>query len=89
MPTPIGGFEGLIDEIRISNIFRYFVQYEVPKRFKPDEHTVALWHFDEGPGKFSYKDASGHGHTLYRRGVLSFHKIGYSYLGSIEAVEYL
>ena len=58
-PIPVGAFEGFLDEIRISDEFRYVGGYAVPRRFEPDKHTVALWHFDEGPGKLRYKDASG------------------------------
>ena len=39
-------FKGSIDELRVSNRKRNF---SVPpmKKFKPDMHTMALWHFDE------------------------------------------
>ncbi len=58
---------GLIDEVRISNIARYPVaQFEVdiPRhRLEPDEHTLALWHFDGSRAEW-LSDASGKGHTL-------------------------
>lgn len=68
-------FDGLIDEIRISSIQRYEQKVpgdkiRVPGRFKPDEHTVALWHFDEN-SFLEYKDASGNGHTLFASKELS------------------
>jgi len=63
-------FDGLIDELRISNIERYGVndKIDINKRLEPDEHTVALWHFDEGIGLAQYEDASGNGHTLFASG---------------------
>ncbi len=72
--TPFTG--GLIDEIRISNIDRYPREdldkkswkgtIEVPNGpFEPDEHTVALWHFDfDGTPNSKWRDASGNGHHL-------------------------
>jgi len=72
--TPFTG--GLIDEIRISNINRYprkEIDQESWKEtivvptgpFKPDEHTVALWHFDyDGTPGSKWRDASGNGHHL-------------------------
>lgn len=59
--------DGLIDEVRISNIARYPVeQFEVdiPRhRLEPDAHTMALWHFGGSRADW-LKDASGNGHTL-------------------------
>jgi hypothetical protein len=49
--------QGTIDEVRISNVARYSANFSPQKRFKPDENTVALYHFDEGKGKFG-RDAS-------------------------------
>jgi hypothetical protein len=68
-------FDGLIDELRISNVERYEQKgpggnIRIKERFQPDEHTVALWHFDEGPGALRYEDASGNGHTLFAAGQL-------------------
>ena len=54
-------FHGLIDEVRISNIARYTKDFAPQKRFEPDEHTLALYHFDEGSGDV-LKDSSGNGH---------------------------
>jgi len=63
-------FDGLIDELRISNIERYKAndKIDINKRLDPDEHTVALWHFDEGINQPQYEDASGNGHTLFASG---------------------
>ncbi|MEZ6092531.1 MAG: protein kinase, partial [Pirellulaceae bacterium] len=52
---------GVIDEVRISNVARYTDDYEPVNRFEPDEHTIALYHFDEGQGDI-VKDSSGNGH---------------------------
>ncbi|HGJ65121.1 TPA: hypothetical protein ENS27_06995 [bacterium] len=66
-------FDGLIDELRISNVARYDSKFpgeiiEVQSRFEPDKYTVALWHFDEEIGSLQYKDSSGNGHTLFASG---------------------
>ncbi len=52
-------FHGDIDEVRISDVVRYFPGEEYPV----DEYTEALWHFNEGNGSTAY-DASGNGHHL-------------------------
>lgn len=63
----IGGFQsdyfldGIIDEVRISNVGRYTKDFTPEKRFENDEHTLALYHFDEGQGDV-LKDSSGNGH---------------------------
>lgn len=71
---------GLIDEIRISNIIRYpkkKLDQEawrdtilVPTGpFEPDEHTVALWHFDfDGLPGSKWRDVSGNDHHLTYQG---------------------
>ena len=54
-------FHGIIDEVRFSNIARYKEDFVPEQRFEPDEHTMALYHFDEGSGEVLH-DASGNGH---------------------------
>lgn len=54
-------FHGIIDELRISKVARYTKDFTPQKRFKVDEHTLALYHFDEGTGNV-LKDSSGNGH---------------------------
>lgn len=54
-------FQGQIHRVRISNVARYTEDFTPPKRFEPDEHTLALYHFDEGQGDV-LKDSSGNGH---------------------------
>jgi hypothetical protein len=55
--------EGAVDEVRISNVSRYDADFEVQnEKFLPDEHTIALYHFDECSGGI-VQDASGNGHN--------------------------
>ena len=54
-------FHGTIDEVRISNIARYTKDFTPQRRFEPDKHTMALYHFDGGSGDV-LKDSSGNGH---------------------------
>ncbi len=56
-----GFFQGTIDEVRISNIARYTEDFTPETRFAPDEHTLALYHFDEGEGD-TLIDSSGNDH---------------------------
>jgi hypothetical protein len=43
-------YDGLIDEVRLSNIIRYTGNFTRPSApFTSDGNTVALYHFDEGP----------------------------------------
>jgi len=53
LPIQIGsmntGFrpaDGAIDELRISSVRRYSESFTPRKRFSPDLHTTALFHFD-------------------------------------------
>jgi len=56
-----GHFIGMIDEVRISNIARYDKDFTPQERLEPDQHTLALYHFDEGRGDVLH-DTSGNGH---------------------------
>ncbi len=61
-PFLIGGnFRGVIDEVRVSKLARYSTDYVPSERLQADEHTLALYHFDEGTGS-ELKDSSGNGH---------------------------
>lgn len=42
-------YNGFIDEVRLSNILRYSGGYTIPSEFTPDDHTLGLYHLDEGP----------------------------------------
>ena len=64
-------FHGAIDAIRFSNIARHdlpiahgFWRFDPPQRFVTDEHTLALWDFNEEAGTDGFEDASGNGYTL-------------------------
>ena len=51
---------GLADETRISNVARYSSSFIPPSApFECDEHTKALWHFDEPEGSTVFHDACG------------------------------
>ncbi|MDX1947946.1 MAG: LamG-like jellyroll fold domain-containing protein [Pirellulaceae bacterium] len=52
---------GVMDEVRISKIARYDQDFAPEARFTPDQHTLALYHFDEGQGDV-LKDSSGNNH---------------------------
>ncbi len=54
-------FDGWIAETRISSVARYDADFIPTKRFEPDSHTLALYHFDEGLGDV-LKDSSGNDH---------------------------
>jgi uncharacterized delta-60 repeat protein len=57
-------FNGVIDEVRISDTIRYFESFSpVHQAFASDPHTIALYHFDEGAGTTAY-DASGNANHL-------------------------
>jgi len=56
-------FDGIIDELRISNTVRYSgATYTVPTTpfSLPDANTLALYHFDEGTGQTSIDATSNH-----------------------------
>ena len=63
-PLPAGRgayFNGIIDEIRVSRIVRDPTLPLPTGRLARDEHTLALYHFDEGTGDV-LKDSSGNNH---------------------------
>ena len=64
-------FHGLIDVIRFSNIARYDLPaergtkpFDPPQHFVSDEHTLALWDFNEKKDADRFEDMSGNGYTL-------------------------
>lgn len=79
-PIHVNFTGGRIDEVRISNIVRYpeagvaekawneiwEKNIEIPRgAFQPDEHTIALWHFDvHRPINTKWRDASINRHDL-------------------------
>ena len=52
---------GKMLECRVSNTARHNGDFTPEKRYTPDEHTVALYHFDKGSGP-ALKDYSGNGY---------------------------
>ena len=61
-PLLIGGgaFAGVMDEIRLSQVARYNIDFKPKTHFAPDAATVALYHCDEAQGNV-LRDSSGHG----------------------------
>lgn len=53
-------YQGMIDEIRVSNVARYDNDFRPQTFFEPDESTLGLYHCDEGSGD-ELIDASGRG----------------------------
>lgn len=60
--SPAGYFGGIIDEVRTSNVVRYYNNFTPSKRYATDGSTTGLWHFDEGTGN-SVLDISGNANT--------------------------
>ena len=66
----VSSFQGEIDTIRFSNIARYDCAeqgnnpFDPPHRFLNDEHTLALWDFNDKEGADRFEDSSGNGKTL-------------------------
>ena len=65
--------KGYIDEVRVSEGFRYARGAEIQqrRRFRADAKTIALWRFEEGPGAAFYLDSSGNDYTLFPGGSLA------------------
>ena len=66
----VSNFHGEIDAIRFSNIARYDCAaqgdnpFDPPPRFFNDEHTLALWDFNDKEGSDRFEDTSGNGKML-------------------------
>ena len=66
----VSSFQGEIDAIRFSNIARYDCAaqghnpFDPSPRFLNDEHTLALWDFNDKEGADRFEDTSGNGKTL-------------------------
>jgi len=70
--APEGTFQGWIDEVRISSVVRYTADFTPEARFADDDHTKALYHFDELPGATEFQDSSGNNfHLQGRNGAAS------------------
>lgn len=57
-------FNGLLDEVRISNTARYTGDFTPAFSFSPDASTIALWHFSEGSGSTVTDEIGGYTGTL-------------------------
>ena len=82
-------FRGAIDAIRFSNIARYDLpathgiwQFDPPHRFVSDEHTLALWDFNDKEGADRFEDTSGNGKTLI--GMNGAAVVGGGGIGNLE-----
>jgi hypothetical protein len=63
-------FEGAIDQLHVSDTVRYPASsshYTPDSTFIPDEHSRALWYFDEAAESVSFSDTSGNGNALTGR----------------------
>jgi len=88
-PFKVGGpsfdeyFDGLIDEIRVSDVTRYSDDFSPPlEPFIPDANTRALWHFDEPICSTLFFDSSGNNNTL--TGVNGAHIGGEFVVGDVS-----
>lgn len=67
------GWEGLIDELRVSSVNRYEDDFTVPDAaYDADDDTIALFHLDEGTGKEFASDGGGWKGTVSGAGWVSF-----------------
>ena len=84
----VSSFQGEIDAIRFSNIARYDcaeqdqAPFDPPPRFVSDEHTLALWDFNDKEGATRFEDTSGNGKTLI--GMNGATAIGGTGVGNLE-----
>jgi len=74
VPFGAAGFNGLIEEVRFSDIVRYSdTLYSVPTiPFSNDTNTRALWHFDETAGSTIFSDDSNNNNTLTGHGAQTY-----------------
>ena len=62
---PNSGFDGLIDEVRVSRVARYGSdRFEPERRFQPDGDTLLLLHLDRGCGPIAPDHAAPGRHAL-------------------------
>jgi len=60
--SPSPSFRGWVDELRISNVVRYYNPFAPPAQaFAPDANTIALYHFNEGAGDLIFETSGFHG----------------------------
>jgi hypothetical protein len=64
---PTSGFEGLLDEVRVSRVARYDGDaFEPARRFAPDGDTVLLLHLDRAVGPLAPDSSPGARHAVAR-----------------------
>ena len=84
----VSSFHGEIDAIRFSNTARYDCAaqghnpFDPPPRFLNDEHTLALWDFNDKEGATRFEDTSGNGKTLI--GMNGATVVGGEGIGNLE-----
>lgn len=61
-------FSGQIDEVHVASAPLYGGPFVPARTARPDQRTVAMWHFDE-PGALSAEDAGTHGFDLTLKGA--------------------
>ncbi len=59
-------FQGLIDEVRVSNAARYSADFSPQREFQPDDQTIALYHFDANPFGLVYDHSSQQNHRAIK-----------------------
>jgi len=69
-------WQGYLDEVRISNVDRYpMVSY--PGEFVVDDHTAALWHFNENSGTIAH-DATAQHYDMVLQDGAGWHAPGWN-----------
>jgi len=56
-------FNGVLDEVRISNVERYSGNFTPAARFTVDVNTLGLWRFDEGSSQTAYDASASANHA--------------------------
>jgi hypothetical protein len=80
-----GFMDGAIDEVRISDVARYLDEFDPPTTpFICDDHTRALWHFDELEGDTVFHDDCGYNNLLI--GYNGAHASGGGNLGLLNQI---
>jgi hypothetical protein len=69
VPPGVGGYSGLLDEVRLSRVVRYDGGFARPSApFTTDPDTVLLLHFDEGQGATAFDQSASQAHGVLRDG---------------------
>jgi hypothetical protein len=57
-------FDGMIDEVRVSDVVRYPAAYTPPAKLACDDDTRALWHFPKNTAATKFNDSCGANNRL-------------------------